>query len=196
MKLHPCLLLACSLCLTPALLWGADPPDKGKDLSADAELLAAAAPPAIALPRATRKDDPASKSKVPVSAVSGQRAEAKIAIGKQTHSLRPNQVGSFGRILIGPKAKADIQVAYAKGQAGEVVLVQPMDGGRVGDKLGGLKLELDKQGMLRFQFEANEERGIYRVLLRKQTDLKLVEFWVGDPLPVSERRKPEAKETK
>ena len=91
---------------------------------------------------------------------------------------------------------ADIEVAYPKGQPGEVVLVQPMDGGRVGDKLGGLKLELDKQGTLRFKFEANEERGIYRVALRKQTDLKVVEFWVGDPLPISERRKPEVKEAK
>lgn len=30
MKLRSCLLLCATLCLTPALLWGADPPDKGK----------------------------------------------------------------------------------------------------------------------------------------------------------------------
>ncbi len=126
----------------------------------------------------------------------GQRAEATISLGKTAYSLRPNQVGSFGRILIGPKDKADIEIAYPNGKPSEIVMVQPMDGGRVGDKLGGLKLELDKQGKLRFQFQANEESGIYRVVLRKQTDIKVVEFWVGDLLPISERRKPEFKDAK
>ncbi len=182
MKTALLLTLACSLCLTPALLWGADPPDKGKDLSADAELLAAAAPPVITLPRATRKEDSTARPSHPVPptkpARKGVLVSARVVAGGKENQMFANQVGAYRRINVRPKEKASVDLAYPGGREGDVIIVSAMDGGRVNGKSGGDKLTLDKAGRVSFNFEVNEERGIYRLLVRRQQDSKVLEFWV------------------
>lgn len=100
-----------------------------------------------------------------------------------------NAVGAYRRINVRPKEKTSVELVFPGGREGDVVIVSAMDGGRVNGKSGGNKLALDKTGRVGFNFEVNEERGIYRLLVRRGQDSKVVEFWAGEPLPLNARVK-------
>ena len=114
--------------------------------------------------------------------VSGQMVEAKVQVGQRRYELTPNQVGSFQRIYLPPKAKVPIEVSYPSGQPGDKVSAAIDDGGQVGNGQRVLALQLDGQRKVGFDFTAGEGAGIYRVTMRKVGDVKNLEFWVGPEL--------------
>ena len=45
---------------------------------------------------------------------------------------------------------------------------------------------LDEQKSIAFNFQVSAEPGTHRVVLRKGADVKQLDFWVGEPLPVAQ----------
>lgn len=115
----------------------------------------------------------------------GQRAVAMVQrVGKQ-YELTPNQVGAFQRIYVKPSEQIPVQVAYPEGKPGETVTIEAEDSGRVVGAKGWVSLEqLDEQSALSFVFQVSENLGTHRVLLRKGRDVKVLDFWVGNELPL------------
>jgi hypothetical protein len=122
-----------------------------------------------------------------------------VQVGGRAYELTPNQVGNFQRIYVQPSETIPVEVAYEEGKAGERVAVSAEDGGGVwqgvsgkgegarGKGAGGFVAALDGQQKVAFEFQATEHRGIHRVVLRKGNDVKVLDFWVGQELPVAGR---------
>jgi hypothetical protein len=115
----------------------------------------------------------------------GQRAVAKVQrVGKQ-YELTPNQVGGFQRIYVQPSEQIPVQVAYPEGNPGETVTIEAEDSGRVVGTKGWVSLgRLDEQRALSFVFQVSDNLGTHRVLLRRGRDVKVLDFWVGNELPL------------
>jgi hypothetical protein len=121
---------------------------------------------------------------------------ARVQVGGRAYELTPNQVGNFQRIYVQPSETIPVEVAYEQGKAGERVAVSAEDGGGVwqgvsgkGQGAGGTGTvaTLDERLRIAFNFRATEHRGIHRVVLRKGADVKVLDFWVGQELPVAGR---------
>lgn len=97
-----------------------------------------------------------------------------------------NQAGYFDRVTnIQPLQKVTIQTTYPKGHAGEKVAVIVLDGGTLENNEKAKILQLDRKRGIDFTFQTAGDAGIYRILLRKGNDTKVVQLWVGpEPLPV------------
>jgi hypothetical protein len=109
----------------------------------------------------------------------GAFAQAKIRIGNQSLQLNPNQLGNFQRIDVAARAKIQVQVAYPNGQVGDPVAIEVKDGGHLNDGQMAEVTALDSQDTVQFQFQTTDQLGIYRIALRSGSDVKVVNFWVG-----------------
>jgi hypothetical protein len=125
-------------------------------------------------------------------AAKGQMAYATVFVGEQTHKdMRPNQESCFTRIYnIPASATVGIAINYPNGSKGERVVVGVGDGGVLGNGKGVEVIPLDSGRNIRFNFQVAESSGLYRVTLRKGSDEKTVELWVG-ARPQSLRNNPE-----
>ena len=112
--------------------------------------------------------------------------QAHFQVNGQAYSLRPNQLGSYPKVLIAAKQVIPISIHYPDGQAGDPVLVQVEDGGGVGPHGTSLvqHVALDDQSGINFSFQAGDQNGIYRVTMMRGGDIENLEFWVGPELPV------------
>ena len=115
--------------------------------------------------------------------ISGERCYARIKRATQVLTLNPNQVGSFPTLDVRPTPIA-IQVIYPAGQANEKVTLSAMEGGTLGNGLAVQEVTLDTLKTATFSFTTGSGRGLYRVLVCKGIDCKILEFWVGEKLPV------------
>ena len=59
-----------------------------------------------------------------------------------------------------------------------------LEGGTLGNGKGTQEITLDSQKTASFSFAMGAGRGLYRVAVGKGTDVKILEFWVGEKLPV------------
>ena len=115
-----------------------------------------------------------------------QHAEVEVKAGGKTYNLSPNELGAFPRIYVQPSEIISVKVAYHGGNQGESVVAQVEDGGVILESNSvGHHGRLDKNGKLSFTFQTTNQLGIYRIVLRKGEDIKQLEFWVGDPQPLS-----------
>ncbi len=114
--------------------------------------------------------------------ISGERCYARIVRSKQALTVSPNQVGSFPEILVRPQTLVGVEVFYIAGLANEAVTLIAMEGGTFGNGKTTQDLPLDSLKRASFRFAAGSGRGLYRVSVRKGTDVKLLEFWVGEPM--------------
>jgi len=113
----------------------------------------------------------------------GRFAEASVQVGDKTYTLTPNQLGNFQRINLVAKQVVQVQVAYPQGSAGDAVSVEVEDGGHINDKQTSEVAALDDQNNVHFQFQPTDQAGIYRIALRSGSDVKVLNFWVGqEPL--------------
>ncbi len=114
--------------------------------------------------------------------ISGERCYARIVRAKQALTVSPNQVGSFPEISVRPQTLVGVEVTYIAGLANEAVALTALEGGTFGNGKTTQDLTLDSFKKASFSFAAGSGRGLYRVSVRKGTDIKLLEFWVGEPM--------------
>ena len=117
----------------------------------------------------------------------GQRTVAKVSVKGSDTTLQPDQNGEFARVLINPRETVAVQVGFPEGLPGQQVTVEVADGGALDGKAPGKVLNLDESKNITFSFRANEDPGLYRVLVSKGGDVRQLNFWVGPELPVSNR---------
>ena len=104
---------------------------------------------------------------------------AKIQVANKSYELKPNIAGIFEQVHIEPKAKIAVQINYPHGEAGEKVIVESEDGGVFANNKIVQVQELDAAGNLNFTFNATEQYGIFRVTLRRASDMEELHFWSG-----------------
>ena len=75
-----------------------------------------------------------------------------------------------------------VDVIYISGQANQAVALTALEGGTFGNGKTTQDLTLDSLKKASFSFAAGSGRGLYRVSVRKGADIKILEFWVGEPM--------------
>ncbi|MES2309691.1 MAG: hypothetical protein V4507_12620 [Verrucomicrobiota bacterium] len=110
----------------------------------------------------------------------GTPAHASVKVGQKDFTLIPNEIGMFPRVLVPANGKIQIEVAYPEGTPEDPLVIQAEDGGLLDNGSVVKHEKLNQQKMVLFEFETKQEEGIYRVTLRKGTDEKRLDFWVGD----------------
>lgn len=99
----------------------------------------------------------------------------------KTHKPALNRIGYFNQISnVEPQQKVLIEVAYPNAKAGDKVAIAVADGGTLENNQKASVLQLNSQKKLSFNFFADTDLGIYRIMLRKGNDTKVVQLWVGD----------------
>jgi hypothetical protein len=117
------------------------------------------------------------------AAVDGQMAYASMSLGTLKYKdMTPNQDSCFSRIYnVQPLATVGIEINYPNGNKGDKVIVRVEDGGVLGNGKGVLVIPLDANKKINFNFQVSDSPGLYRVTLRKGSDEKTVQLWVGLP---------------
>ncbi len=101
--------------------------------------------------------------------------------------VEPNQAGFFDRVSnIRPGAVIPITVLYPQGRKGEKVVVLVQDGGSLEKEKKVEELTLDSRREISFRFRATSSPGLFRIMLRKGNDEKVINLWVGEEPPVAE----------
>ena len=116
--------------------------------------------------------------------ISGEGASARIIWNKTPYTLNPNQVGNFPTLDVPAQTPISVTVSYPAGKAGQAVSLRALEGGTLGNGKPTQDTTLDSQNKATFTFTTNRGRGLYRVAVGKGTDVKILEFWVGEKLPV------------
>lgn len=112
---------------------------------------------------------------------------AKILAGGSTHVLRSNRSGWLRRVYVKGQETIPVEVNYPEAREGERVLVSVEDGGRLDNGRLAKLVTLGADRSAGFRFETGDHPGLYRVSLSKGPETRLLQFWVGDPPPVSQR---------
>jgi hypothetical protein len=102
-------------------------------------------------------------------------------------ALEPNVLGNYPRTYVAANAHLPIEIAYPDAEPGEVVGLEVEDGGKLDNQKIGQAVKIGEDRQLRFGFQVNDEVGIYRVVLRRGGDQKMLEFWVGPENPIVAR---------
>lgn len=91
-----------------------------------------------------------------------------------------NTLGYFDRVSqIKPFQSLSIEMSYPEGRAGDRVSIMVADGGTLDNGETVKVARLDKQLKFSFGFRVTQNSGIYRLILRKGFDSKVVQLWVG-----------------
>ena len=110
------------------------------------------------------------------------KVESRSTTGK-TYQVEPNVIGLFKQVSnIIPSEQASIEIIYPSAKAGEKVVVIVLDGGKLDNGKGVKEIFLNSLRKCSFNFQVGKDVGIYRLLLRKGNDAKIVQLWVGAEL--------------
>lgn len=104
----------------------------------------------------------------------------------KTHKPLLNQAGYFDRVSnLQPQQQVSVQLVYPKARAGEKIAIMVLDGGTLDNNKKDKVVQLGRDKKVMFNFQPAHDPGIYRIVLRKGVDTKVVQLWVGpEPLPV------------
>jgi len=116
---------------------------------------------------------------MPPGGIPREPAKATVIVDGTSVQLEPNEIGSFPRRLIAALTTAAITVVYPNGNAADPLVIQCEDGGVLDNGMVVKRAELDASKAVSFQFKSGVPEGVYRITLRKGTDEKHLEFWVG-----------------
>lgn len=112
--------------------------------------------------------------------VPGDNPVAVIATGETQRTLSSNQVGQFPRVYTRASSDVSARITYPEGQPGERVIVEVLDGGVLSpDTVMAKAFTLDASGSFDLNYTLSANDGTHRLALRKGTDVKMLEFWVG-----------------
>lgn len=114
----------------------------------------------------------------PPRAYEGEKALCKISVNGKAYHPRINQIGAFDRMNIPLETIPTLEITYPDGAEGDQVVLSVEDGGKLGNGKSVEVAYLDKQKKLSFSFHfIPDDPGIYRIMLRKGKDTKIVELW-------------------
>jgi len=119
------------------------------------------------------------------ASVPGPMAYANVLAGNKLYKMSPNQVGGFDRIYLQPLQRVSITAQYPTGGAGDKILIEVEDGGKLDNQTVVENSELDSQRTITFGFTTSGQNGIHQVTLRNGTDIKTLDFYVGKELPIA-----------
>lgn len=112
----------------------------------------------------------------------------RMDIETDSYRLEPNEFGLFDRISdVSPLEVIPIAMAYPEGNEGEKVVIIVQDGGQLDNGKRVKLVQLDKRKKVSFDFQVTSSPGIYRVMLRKGNDTKVLQFWVGAAPAISKK---------
>lgn len=108
----------------------------------------------------------------------------KMQVNGKKLALKANAGGYFQRIAgIEPGSTVPIELAYPDGKEGEKIVLAVLDGGRVnGDKVVDV-VKLDRDQNLSFQLHLTNNTGLFRVLITRGREEKVVQVWAGAEMP-------------
>lgn len=116
----------------------------------------------------------------------GERATARVVLnGNPQPEMRPNQLGVFPRHPLPASIPVDLEVSYPDAPAGAKIVVAVQDGGRLANGQAVQVLTADASKKAPLRFTPGNNRGLYRVTVRRGMDVKTLEFWVGPELPLT-----------
>lgn len=96
-----------------------------------------------------------------------------------SHVEHPGKGGQkFEQIGINPHAVVSVTVQYPVGMAGQAIVAESLDGGRI--IVRGQDLIIDDQGQLSFGFQAGDPIGYSRITLYNGESIQTLQFWVND----------------
>jgi hypothetical protein len=105
-------------------------------------------------------------------------ATAIIDLGTAAVVTAYSRQGSFDRVGLRHDQTIDIAVQYSTAAGGQVVTVEPLDGGQI--IAPAKNLVVGNDGAIHFKFRAGHSPGIYQVALRKGGQELGLQFWVRD----------------
>ncbi len=106
-------------------------------------------------------------------------ATSTMQFSGKTYTVESGSDGYFPRVNGVPVGgTVNIQVYYPEGKAGDKIVVSPEDGGKVNGQLV-VVLNLNANKRISFQFTANEQQGLYTILLKRDSDIAVAQLWVG-----------------
>ena len=112
--------------------------------------------------------------------VKAEPATCNVKANNKKYNLKPNQAGQFQRISnIAPLSIMPVEIFYPDGKEGEKVVVSVWDGGLLDNGESVKVVYLDNEKKCVFNFQVTRSLGLFRLLLFKGTDQKVVQFWVG-----------------
>ncbi len=117
-------------------------------------------------------------------AVHGKEAHSVVVVNKKRMELTSNIAGEFPRVQVKPKETIPVRVTFPGGDPGDFVMIEAKDGGHLENRKIVKPTALDAKRGVDFEFTTNQEEGVYRVLVRRGSDQRLLDFWVGEPIPV------------
>lgn len=131
-------------------------------------------------------DRPTGTGASATSEIGGTVARARVMVGSKSYDLESNALGLFPRVTMPANTSVQIAVVYPEGTAADLLVVQAEDGGTIDQGTTVKQGRLDQTKTIVFEFKTSREEGVYRVTLRKGTDQKHFDFWVG-PEPALQR---------
>jgi hypothetical protein len=126
----------------------------------------------------------------------GEIASCTIKIGSdkirsvtgRTYKVEPNLIGLFNQVSnVRPSEQALIEIMYPSANVGEKVVVIVLDGGKLDNGKGVKAVVLNSMNKCSFGFWVGNDAGLYRLLLRKVNDVKIVQLWVGPELTAARK---------
>jgi hypothetical protein len=120
-------------------------------------------------------------------------AEAQIVRADRNRVRARAWAGQFERIFVEPNEALAIRLTLAKQDTSQPVRIEADNGGSLNRRLGPLVLNPGAQGgPLEFQYAVGMHRGRYTLLVTQGSREELMEFWVGDPMPLGQAGPPRA----
>ena len=99
------------------------------------------------------------------------------------HEVSPNRLGLFKQVAnIKPSEAVLLEISYPYAKVGEKVVVTVLDGGKLDNGKKVKLMSLDNQRKSAFGFSVSDDAGLYRLLVRKGNDTKIIRLWVGKDL--------------
>jgi hypothetical protein len=114
----------------------------------------------------------------------GEMVSVRVEIAGKTYELLPNYEGMFPPVYVSESSKSKVTVYYPESNLGDRVLVQIHDGGKIDDTLYVKDTHLDENKLIHFTFSTTVNPGSFRLTMRKDLDIKHLEFWVGPDIPI------------
>lgn len=99
------------------------------------------------------------------------------------HEVSPNQYGVFEQVSnIRRSEKVLLELSYPSAKPGEKVVVIVLDGGSLDNGKKVKAMTINDQRKCPFAFSVTENAGLYRLLVRKENDAKVIRLWVGEDI--------------
>jgi len=103
---------------------------------------------------------------------------ARIDLGSNRIVKLRNSHAAFERVGLDPDQTIEITLQYPVEMAGQAIVAEPLDGGRV--TVSGKGLVINAEGRASFQFKARDVTGEARISLYAGETLQTLRFWVRD----------------